>query len=91
MKRSTRDRLKLRIAEVIKEYCTIGEEFNVHDVQNWWDAKYKRNDAPSTKRISRILPSLDLIRIDNYPKVYGYMWDGESEMWAIVDPYENAP
>lgn len=91
MKRSTRDRLKMRIADVIKEYSTPGVEFNIYSIQNWWDEKYKRNDAPSTKRISKILPTLNLEQIDNKPKVYGYKWDGGSEIWVVVDPYENAP
>lgn len=91
MKRSTRDRLKVRIADLIMENCRVDEEFNVYSIQTWWDAKYKRNDAPSTKRISKILPILNLQQIDNKPQVYGYKWDGVSDIWVVTDPYKNAP
>lgn len=91
MKRSTRDRLKVRISDLIMENSKPGVEFNVYSIQRWWDAKYKRNDSPSTKRISKILPILNLEQVDNRPNVYGYIWDGVSEIWVITDPYENAP
>lgn len=91
VKRSTRDRLKVKIAELIEDNCKPGVEFNVYSIQTWWDKRYKRNDAPSTKRISKILPILNLQQIDNRPAVYGYKWDGETEIWVVVDPYKNAP
>lgn len=90
MKRTSRDRMKLRIAKLIKENCTVWEEFTVYDVQRWWNYAYK-NKSPSTKQISKILPSLNLTQIYNGVNVYGYAWDGVQEIWVVVDPYANAP
>lgn len=90
MKRTSRDRLKVRMAKLIKENSVAGEEFTVYDVQLWWN-KARKNSAPSTKQISKILPILNLTQFDHGPRVYGYTWDGVSEIWVVVDPYANAP
>lgn len=90
MKRTSRDRMKLKIGKLISENCTVDVEFTVYDIQTWWNAKYK-NCSPSTKQISKILPILNLTQYDHGPKVYGYTWDGKTEIWVVVDPYENAP
>lgn len=91
MKRSSRDRLKVRLANIIMTNCTVNKEFDVYDVRAWWRKhKYNKN-VPTIKQISKILPALNLIQHDNSPKMYTYEWDGVSEIWTVVDPYENAP
>lgn len=90
MKRTSRDRMKMRLAKLIEDNCEVGVEFTVYDMQTWWN-KTKKNTSPSTKQISKILPILNLTQYDHGPKVYGYTWDGVSAIWVVIDPYENAP
>lgn len=92
MRRSSRDRLKIKIAKLIIENVQPGVEFDSYDIQKWWENQKYNKNVPSIKQISKILPGLELEQHDNRPKIYTYSWDGKSEIWSVVeDPYENAP
>lgn len=92
MRRSARDRLKIKIAKLIEENSEVGAEFDSYDIQKWWGKQKYNKNVPSIKQISKILPGLELEQHDNKPKIYTYSWDGKSTIWTVVeDPYDNAP
>lgn len=91
MKRSSRDRLKIKIANLIMEHAKPGEEFDTYDIERWWEGQKYNKNMPSIKQISKILPGLNLKQHDNRPKRYTYSWDGKTDIWTVVDPYDKAP